>query len=86
MKTMRHGAPTELTIHARELRELFSEREFDPFVDDADALSSIAQVARFPNVTSSLEKMRLRVFVTLGGGVAANANARRTGDCPILFA
>lgn len=63
MKTMRHDAPTELTIHAREFRELFSEREFDPFVDDTDALSSIAQIARFPNVTSSLEKTRLRVLL-----------------------
>ncbi len=44
MNTMPHDAPTELTIHARELRELFSEREFDPFVDDTDALSSIAQI------------------------------------------
>jgi hypothetical protein len=63
MKTMRHGAPTELTIHARELRELFSEREFDPFADDADALQSIAQIARFPNVTSSLGRMRLRILL-----------------------
>ncbi|HLY03582.1 MAG TPA: hypothetical protein VKR56_13940 [Candidatus Cybelea sp.] len=63
MKTMRHDAPTELTIHPRELRELFSEREFDPFADDPDALASIAQVARFPNVTSSLGKMRLRVLL-----------------------
>jgi len=63
MKTMRHDSPTELTIHARELRELFSEREFDPFVDDAGALQSIAQIARFPNVTSSLGKMRLRVLL-----------------------
>jgi|HubBroStandDraft_4_1064222.scaffolds.fasta_scaffold375502_2 hypothetical protein len=45
MKTMRHDAPTELTIHARELRELFSEREFDPLVDHGDVLSSIAQIA-----------------------------------------
>jgi hypothetical protein len=63
MKTMRHDAPTELTIHARELRALFSEREFDPFVDDTDALSSIAQIARFPSVASSLEKTRLRVLL-----------------------
>jgi hypothetical protein len=45
------------------LRELFSEREFDPFVDDLDALQSIAQIARFPNVTSNLGKMRLRVLL-----------------------
>jgi hypothetical protein len=63
MKTMPHDPPTELTIHARELHELFSEREFDPFVDDAGALSSIAQIARFPNVASSLEETRLRVLL-----------------------
>jgi hypothetical protein len=63
MKTMRHHPSTELTIHARELRELFSEREFDPFVDDPDMIASIAQIARFPNVTSSLGKMRLRVLL-----------------------
>jgi hypothetical protein len=61
---MRHD-PTELTIHARELRELFSEHEFDPFVDDEDALRSIAQIARFPNVASSLGKMRLRILLPL---------------------
>jgi hypothetical protein len=63
MKTMRHDAPPELTVHARELRELFSEREFDPFVDDAHALASIAQISRFPNVTPSLERMRLRILL-----------------------
>jgi hypothetical protein len=63
MKTIRHDPPSELTIHARELRELFSEREFDPFVDDENALGSIAQIARFPYVTSSLGKMRLRVLL-----------------------
>ena len=63
MKTMRRDPPTELTIHARELRELFSERAFDPFVNDGDALASIAQIARFPNVTSTLGKMRLRVLL-----------------------
>jgi hypothetical protein len=63
MKTMRHDMPTELTIHARALRELFSDREFDPFVDDDNALGSIAQIARFPNLTSSLAKMRLRVVL-----------------------
>jgi len=63
MKIIRHDALTELTVRARELHELFSEREFDPFVDDADALSSIGQIARFPNITSSLEKVRLRVLL-----------------------
>jgi hypothetical protein len=63
MKTMRRDPPTELKIHARELRELFSEREFDPFVDDEDTLGSIAQIARFPNLTSSPGKVRLRVVL-----------------------
>jgi hypothetical protein len=63
MNVIGKDAPTELTIHAPELRELFSERDFDPFVDRANALQSIAQIARFPNLTSSLPKMRLRVVL-----------------------
>lgn len=63
MKAMRHHPPTELTIHARELRELFSEPKFDPFVNHVDALQSIAQVAQFPNVTSSFGTMRLRIVL-----------------------
>jgi hypothetical protein len=62
MKTIRDD-PSELTVRARALGELFSEREFDPFVDDADAFGSIAQIARFPNVSSSPGKMRLRILL-----------------------
>lgn len=55
--------PPELTVCVPALRELFSEREFDPFVDDAGALQSIPQIAQFPNITSSLAKMRLRIML-----------------------
>jgi hypothetical protein len=55
--------PAELTIRARELRELFCEREFDPFVDDANTLWSIAQIAQLPDVTSKLGTMRLRILL-----------------------
>ncbi|HEY1681253.1 MAG TPA: hypothetical protein VGF98_06440 [Candidatus Tumulicola sp.] len=64
MKTM-GDLPPELAVCAPALRELFSEREFDPFVDDAGALQSIAQIARFPNFASNLAKMRLRVLLPL---------------------
>ena len=63
MRPTHNDPPIELTIHARELRELFAEHEFDPFVDDPNALQSIAQIARFPHLTSSLGKMRIRVIL-----------------------
>jgi hypothetical protein len=61
VKMIGNDEPAELIIHAPTLRELFSEREFDPFLDQETALQSIAQIARFPNLTSSLAKVRLRV-------------------------
>jgi hypothetical protein len=61
VKKTGNDQPSELIIQAPTLRELFSEREFDPFVDHATALQSIAQIAQFPNLTSSLAAMRLRV-------------------------
>jgi hypothetical protein len=45
------------------LLELFSDREFDPFIDDPDVLASIAQIARFAKLTSRLATMRLRVML-----------------------
>ncbi len=61
MNMMGNDQPTELIIHAPALSELFSEREFDPFNDHATGLQSIAQIARFPNLTASLARIRLRV-------------------------
>jgi hypothetical protein len=63
MKTTLHDRAAELTIHARTLAELFSERVFDPFTDDANELWSIAQIAQLPNVLSSLGRSRLRVLL-----------------------
>lgn len=60
---MGNDLQAELTIHAPKLQELFSEREFDPFIGNPDTLASIAQVARFPNLTSSLATMRLRIML-----------------------
>jgi hypothetical protein len=63
MNMMGNDLQAELTIHAPKLRELFSERQFDPFIGDPDALASIAQIARFPNLTSCLATMRLRIML-----------------------
>jgi hypothetical protein len=63
MEMMGNDLPGELTIHAPKLRELFAQREFDPFIGDPDALASIAQIVRIPNLTSSLATMRLRVML-----------------------
>jgi hypothetical protein len=63
MKMMGNDLPAELTIHAPTLCELFSEREFDPFIGDPDTLASIPQIARFPNRTASLATVRLRIML-----------------------
>jgi hypothetical protein len=63
MKATRRDTAVDLTIHARSLGELFSEREFDPFVDETGALWSIAQIAKLPDATPSFAKMRLRVLL-----------------------
>jgi hypothetical protein len=65
MRIMDNHFPSELTVRAERLGELFSEREFDPFIDDSDELQSVAQIARFPNLTSNLSAMRLRVMLPL---------------------
>lgn len=60
---MSSSKPAELTIHPRDVRELFSEAEFDPFMDDPDALLSIAQVSHLADLTSRLGEMKLRVLL-----------------------
>jgi hypothetical protein len=55
--------PTELTVRAPALRDLFADREFDPFADDAATLQSIPQITRFPNFAANLARMRLRVLL-----------------------
>ena len=86
MNMMGNDQPTELIIHAPALSELFSEREFDPFNDHATGLQSIAQIARFPNLTASLARMRLRVTLPAAEAVGADANSCGCCDRTILFA
>lgn len=60
---------TEVTVKVGDVRELFREREFDPFDDDVEALGSIAQMAQLPHLVSKLRQIELRVLVpaaTLG--------------------
>lgn len=75
MKMTSNDQPTELVIRAPALRELFSEREFDPFVDHATGIQSIAQIARFPNLTPSLAGTRIRVMLP-AGEVSAETQTR----------
>ena len=40
---------TEVTVKVNDLRELFRERDFDPFADDGDTIGSIAEMAAPPS-------------------------------------
>jgi hypothetical protein len=63
MNTTPLDSTAELTVRAPSLKELFSDRDFDPFFDDAGTLASIPQIARFPNYVSRLTRGRLRVIL-----------------------
>ena len=54
---------TELTVKVADIRELFAERPFDPFGDDADTISSIRQMAELPQLVSQLNTARLTVML-----------------------
>jgi len=60
---MHTPSPAELTVHARGLHDLFSEREFDPLQDEPDALWSIPQIAGLQHVVPRLAQTRLRVVL-----------------------
>ncbi len=53
----------EITLKVTELRDLFREREFDPFIDNVEDVGSIARMAQLPHLASKLETIRLRVLV-----------------------
>jgi hypothetical protein len=55
--------PTEVTVKVSDIKELFAERRFDPFTDDVEALTSIAQMAQLPHLVSKLNTIKLRVLV-----------------------
>jgi hypothetical protein len=54
---------TEVTVKVNDVHELFREHEFDPFVDDAEQIGSIAAMAQLPHLVSRLKEIRLRVLV-----------------------
>lgn len=58
--------PNEVTVRVNDVRELFTERAFDPFNDDAEAIGSIARMAQLPHLVSQLKTIRLRVLVPAG--------------------
>jgi len=60
---MSHSKPTELTVHPRDVRGLFAEPQFDPFLDNPDALLSVAQVPLLADVTPHLGEMKLRILL-----------------------
>ncbi len=51
----------ELVVVAPEMRELFSQREFDPFTDETGTLWSVAQIEHLSDVVRDLAKMTLRI-------------------------
>ena len=60
---MSYDKPPDLTVKPRDVRELFAEPHFDPFVDDPDTLTSVAQVPLLSDLTSRLGDMKLRVLL-----------------------
>jgi len=56
--------PTELTVKANDVKDLFAERQFDPFDDDdVEAVTSISQMAQLPHLASKLHTIKLRVLL-----------------------
>lgn len=53
---------TEVTVKVNHLRDLFRERDFDPFADEVDSVSSIAKMAQLPHLVSELKTLRLRIL------------------------
>lgn len=60
---MRSNKPADIVIRARDLHELFSERDFDPLEDDLEAIWSIVQIVRLPEITSDQTNTRLRIIL-----------------------
>lgn len=54
---------TEVTVRVNDLRDLFREREYDPFTDDVHDVGSIAALAALPHLASRLDDISLRVLV-----------------------
>lgn len=54
---------TEITVKVKNVRDLFREREFDPFEDDVESVRSIAAMAQLPHLVSKLRESSLRVLV-----------------------
>ena len=54
---------TDITIQVEDPRELFRAREFDPFTDDIETVSSIAQMAQLPHIARRLSGVTLRILM-----------------------
>lgn len=54
---------TEVTVKVTDLKELFAERQFDPFADDVETIPSITRMAQLPHLVSNLKSVSLRVLV-----------------------
>ncbi len=52
-----------IEINVDDVRDLFREREFDPFADDVETIGSIARLAQLPHLVSQLRTVRLCVMV-----------------------
>lgn len=53
----------EIAIAVNDPRELFREREFDPFNDDIESVSSIARMAQLPHIARRLKGVTLRIVM-----------------------
>jgi hypothetical protein len=54
---------TEVTIRVNDLGDLFRERDFDPFTDDVESLSSLAQIAQLPHLAPKLRTAKLQILL-----------------------
>jgi hypothetical protein len=55
--------PTEITLAVDDVSDLFREREFNPFTDDANTIRSIAGMAQLPHLVPELSKLTLHVLL-----------------------
>jgi hypothetical protein len=60
---MQQSRSTEVTLQIKDPHDLFRERDFDPFTDEIDSVSSIARMAQLPHLVSKLKATKLRILL-----------------------
>ena len=60
---MQQHRSREVTVQVNDLHDLFRVRDFDPFTDEIESVSSIASIAQLPHLVSKLRTTKLRILV-----------------------